>query len=338
MTKMTSEPIRMNDLTPDPWLSAKLDQAYDRVSNSGRYIGGLEVEAFEQEWAAYCGVDYCIGCGNGYDALLLSLLALHADRLPCVKVDSITFPGTWQAIRMAGSYPYPGCLDGMDSPVSIVTHLYGIMRPMPLAEWIIEDCAQAHGAEWNGMKAGSLGDLGCFSFYPTKNLGAYGDAGAVVTDDEGLAKEIRGLAQYGGECAGINSRLDPLQAAFLRVKLPYLDTWNEIRREHAAMYHAGLAGIPGLQLPVIPPECTPVYHQFAVRADEREALRGCLGKSGIETLIHYPHPPHRVTGTKYDLPEADEWAAHTLSLPIAPHLSGADIGRVIDAVGAYYGI
>lgn len=332
--------ILMNDLKPDSHLQAKLDLAYDRVMNSGRYIGGAEVEAFEQEWAAYCGVKYCVACGNGYDALLLVLLALAADQYPYVRISEETFPGAWQAVRLSGSYPAP--LSWPHYGIAVYTHLYGIIQPFPpdgeFDHWRLEDACQAHGAEWSGKRAGGLADAACFSFYPTKNLGAYGDAGAVTTDNEFIATRARELRNYGGETAGINSRMDPLQAAFLRAKLPYLDGWNERRREHASIYMRELAGIPGLELPAVPPECTPVYHQYAVRVAERDRLRAYLTQAGIETLIHYPRPPHKVTGAKYDLPEADAWALETLSFPIAPHLSCDDIRRVAEMIRGFYGV
>lgn len=336
---MTPTTILMNDLHPDSHLQVKLDMAYDRVMNSGRYIGGVEVEAFEKEWAEYVGVKHCIACGNGFDALQLVLRAVGADTYEYVRASEKTFLATWQAIRVAGSYPAP--MDVPDLGVTLVVHLYGIVQPLPnmdgeLSYWLIEDAAQAHGATWKGKKAGSLGSAGCWSFYPTKNLGCYGDAGAITTDNDYIADTVRELRAYGGVRTGINSRMDSLQAAFLRVKLPYLDEWNDRRRVNASIYMQELAGIPGLTLPVVPPGCEPCWHQFAIHAERRDALKAHLSQNGIETLVHYPVPPHRLIGTRYDLPDVDDWAAHTLSLPVAPHVNDWDIQYVCHAIREFY--
>lgn len=332
MTQM----IMSIDLRPGAHLQAKLDMAYDRVMNSGRYIGGAEVEAFEQEWAGYVGTKYCVAVANGTDALQLALMAVNARVYDAVKVSPRTFVATWQAIRAAGSYPI---VHGMDTPVEVVVHLYGIISPRPDAPppvFLIEDAAQAHGAEWNGRKAGSLADAAAWSFYPTKNLGAFGDAGAVTTNNAFIAERVRFMANYGGMSGGINSRMDPLQAAFLRVKLPYLDVWNENRRQNAACYNECLRGIEGVALPFVPDGCDPCWHQYAIRAERRDELKEYLKGQGVDTLIHYPVPPHRLIGSGYELPEVDDWAAHTLSLPIAPHIILDDVRYIADCVRRFY--
>lgn len=330
----TSKRIVMNDLKPDRLLQTRLDMAYDRVICSGRYIGGVEVETFEQEWAEYIGTKYCIACGNGFDALQLVLRALGADGYEYVRASAKTFLATWQAIRAAGSYPAPY---DMKSSIAVVVHLYGIIQTISgYHHWLVEDAAQAHGATWHGKKAGSLGTAGCWSFYPTKNLGAYGDAGAVTTDDEYVARKVRELRNYGGIQTGINSRMDPLQAAFLSAKLPFLDTWNAIRRENASIYVRELAGIPGLSLPVVPQGCVPSWHQFAIEVVQRDTLKEYLSQNGIETLIHYPVPPHKAIGTGYDLPDTEEWAAHTLSLPVAPHVTPGNVRQVCQVIERFF--
>jgi dTDP-4-amino-4,6-dideoxygalactose transaminase len=237
----------------------------------------------------------------------------------------------------------------------IAVHLYG--QPAQMGQIseiagrhglrVIEDAAQAHGARWNGLVAGSLGDAAAFSFYPSKNLGAFGDAGAVVSDDPGLIDTVRRLRNYGAAIkhdhtvAGFNSRLDPLQAAFLRVRLGCLDVWNSRRAEIARTYLRGLAAIPGCVLPDVPASYEPSWHLFVVRHSERDRLREWLARAGIETLVHYPVPPHlsrayahlgMLPGT---LPIAECLAGEVLSLPIGPHLDGADVDCVIQAIAAY---
>jgi dTDP-4-amino-4,6-dideoxygalactose transaminase len=231
-----AQTIIFNNLIPEPWLRPSLDAAYDRVMDSGRYIGGVEVEAFEQEWAAYIGVDYCVACGNGFDAIQLAMRAIGAKH---VFVSSKAPLASWQAVRAVGALPIP--LESRDelsdNTVTMTVHLYGIPNELPASDgWRIEDCAQAHGAMQAGAKVGVWGSAACWSFYPTKNLGCYGDGGAVTTNHQGLAERVRELRNYGGMQTGINSRMDPLQAAFLRAKLPSLDQWNEVRALNASLY------------------------------------------------------------------------------------------------------
>jgi len=308
-------------------LRSELDAAYERVMSSGRYIGGYEVEAFEKEWAEYCEVDYCVACGNGFDALQLVLRAYGIWDSE-VLVPAWTAIPTWAAVEAVGAYPIP--TDGWinETKVAIIlVHLYGFLSDIAVKEetklFVIQDAAQAHGLKLSGTCA--------WSFYPTKNLGCYGDGGAITTDDAGLAEYLWKLRRYGTPHS-INSCLDPLQAAFLRVKLPYLDGWNETRRQHAARYLDGLKDVPGITLPYVPEHCTPVWHQFVIQTPKRDELRACLDTHGIETMIHYPTPPHRALGYDYDLPEADRLAAQVLSLPVAPHLTDDDIDSVIEAI------
>jgi dTDP-3-amino-3,4,6-trideoxy-alpha-D-glucose transaminase len=327
--------IKFIDLRPTGNLKLKLDAAYERVMTSARYIGGAEVEAFEHEWAEYCEAAHCVACGNGFDALQLILRALVIISGDSVLVPAWTATPTWAAVEVVGAKPAPtdGWIDESNQAL-IRVHLYGLPSPIqtmadrPLPT--IEDCAQSHGLTIDGHKLGSFG-LCAWSFYPTKNLGAYGDAGAITTNGDALAEQLRALRSYG--CPGaINSRMDPLQAAFLRVKLPYLDGWNARRREIAARYLDGLRGVPFVDLPIVPEWCEPVWHQFVIRSTKRDDLRAYLAERGIETMIHYPVPPHRALGYDYDLPEADRLAAEVLSLPVAPHLTDEEAGRVIQAI------
>lgn len=327
--------IRMNDLTPPRQLWEKIDASYKLVMATGQFIGGREVEAFEEEWADYIGAKYCVSCGNGFDALQLLLRCWTPQE---IFVSSYTCIPTWQAIRAVGNSPRPIEINRGETkaPIKIVVHLYGFINKPPKDCWLIEDCAHAHGAMLGSKKAGMLGHAAAWSFYPTKNLGAYGDAGAITTWQEGLAQELRSLRNYGEKRIGINSRMDTLQAAFLRAKLPYLDEWNSIRARNAAIYSMALKDIHGLVLPVRPAECVPSWHQYAVRSTRRDELKKFLEERGIETLIHYPIPPHRALGYAYDLPEVDAWANETLSLPVAPHVREIDVKFVCETIQEFY--
>jgi dTDP-3-amino-3,4,6-trideoxy-alpha-D-glucose transaminase len=320
--------IKFNDLRPIGNLKLKLDAAYERVMTSARYIGGAEVEAFEHEWAEYCEATHCVACGNGFDALQLILRAYDIGPGEEVLVPAWTATPTWSAVVAVGARP--STMEArriLRYRTEIFVHLYGILNSQlsAFSDIRIEDCAQAHGIK------GLRGHAAAWSFYPTKNLGAYGDAGAITTDDVALAESLCFARSYGCRDA-INSRMDPLQAAFLRVKLPYLDGWNARRREIAARYLDGLRGVPFVDLPVVPEWCEPVWHQFVIRSTKRDDLRAYLAERGIETMIHYPVPPHRALGYDYDLPEADRLAAEVLSLPVAPHLTDEEVGRVIQAI------
>lgn len=348
-------------------LADELDDAYRRVMRSGRYILGDEVLAFEDEWAAYCGVRHCIGVGNGLDALHLVLRAMGIGPGDEVIVPSNTYIATWLAVSSTGASPVPvepqmplytldpARIEAAVTPQTkaiIPVHLYGLPADMdPILELarrhglkVVEDAAQAHGAMYKGRRCGSLGDAAGFSFYPGKNLGAMGDAGAVTTDDDELADCVRMLRNYGSrrkyvnELRGFNSRLDPLQAAFLRVKLGYLDEWNVRRSNRAHAYMEVLTAAQGVALPVVPAWAEPVWHLFVVRHSRRGEIKKALDSAGVGTLIHYPVPPHR-SGAYSDLapglrslPVADELAGSLLSLPIGPHLSVSQQEVVLDRV------
>jgi len=301
--------IKFLELRQNRQLQADLDAAYVRVMSSGQYIGGKEVEAFEQEWADYNGADYCIGCGSGLDALRLVLLTKKAN---LIQVPEWTAPATWAAVEASGNIPITNT-----APTEIIVHLYGIMESYNQHD--IQDCAQAHGLK---LRQG----ICCWSFYPTKNLGCYGDGGAVTTNNEELAHKVRELRHK------FSSRLDPLQAAFLRAKLPYLDGWNRERQEFAQYY---LENLQGVSLPKAKWD-EAIWHQFVIRTDRRDELHLYLRMNNIDTVVHYPVPPHRVLGYYYDLPEADRMAETVLSLPIAPHLTLEDIKTVTKEINGFF--
>jgi len=344
-------------------LKPALDEAIRRVLDSGTYILGEEVEAFEREFAAYCGVAHCVGVGNGVDALHLALLALGVGEGDEVVVPSNTYIATWLAVTLCGARPVPvepqEASFNLDparieaaltarTKVLLPVHLYGRAADMdPILEIararglkVLEDAAQAHGATYRGRRIGGHGDAVAWSFYPSKNLGALGDAGAVTTNDAAHAERIRLLRNYGArykyanELAGRNSRLDPLQAAILRVKLGRLDEWNERRKRVAAAYTAAL-GDKGVTLPGQAPASA--WHLYVVRSERRDALMQALEGAGIGTSIHYPVPPHlqpayRALGYgRGAFPLAERLANEVLSLPIGPHLGEAQIGRVLEA-------
>lgn len=348
-------------------LRPELDEAYQRCMSSGWYILGREVEAFEEEYAAYCGVKYCVGVGNGLDALHLILRAFGIGPGDEVIAPSNTYIATWLAVSYAGAKPVPVEPDPLTYTLDperieaaitprtraiMPVHLYGQpadMDPiMSIARRyglkVIEDNAQAQGALYDGQRTGSLGDAAGNSFYPGKNLGAFGDAGAITTDDKQLAERALALRNYGSErkyyneVQGFNSRLDELQAAFLRVKLARLDDWNGRRRTIAERYAQELSGIAGLTLPTVPHWAEPVWHLFPVRHQGRYELQKSLAEAGIGTLIHYPVPPH-LSGAysngpwkQGEFPIAEEIAETELSLPIRPHLGFQSQGEVIQAV------
>ena len=351
-------------------LRGELDAAFHRVMDSGWYILGEEVEAFEREWAAYCGVTHCIGVGNGLDALHLVLRAWGIGQGAEVIVPSNTYVATWLAVSYAGATPVPvepdprtynidsgrieAAITGRTRAV-IPVHLYGQPADMdPINEIaarhglkVLEDAAQAHGARYKGRRAGALGDAAGWSFYPGKNLGAFGDGGAVTTNDDGLADRLRVLRNYGSrvkyfnEVKGFNSRLDPLQAAFLRVKLTHLDEWNARRGSLVQTYFSGLGGVSKLTLPMVLDAADPCWHVFVVRHPERDALQATLNQRGIGTLIHYPVPPHRSQAYRdlgpgrFTLPLAEAVAATVLSLPLGPHIAETEVALVAGTVAAF---
>jgi dTDP-4-amino-4,6-dideoxygalactose transaminase len=346
-----------------------LDAAYRRVMESGQYVLGAEVEAFEREFAAYCGARHCVGVASGLDALVLLLRAHGIGPGDDVLVPAHTFVATWLAVSATGARPVPvdvdpatanldaSLLPGALTPRAravLPVHLYGQPADMDaIAAFarehgllVLEDAAQAHGARLRGRRAGSLGDGAGFSFYPGKNLGAFGDGGAVVCDDDTLAERLRLLRNYGSarkyrhEVRGVNSRLDPLQAAMLRVKLGVLDAWNDRRRAIAKRYLERLPA-DAADLPRTIPGAEPVWHLFVVRSEHRDALRAHLSACGVETLLHYPSPPHRTgayadgAGADARVPVADRLAETVLSLPIGPHLPVEEVDQVIHAVGSF---
>ena len=358
--------------TPYLELQPELDTAYRRVMESGWYILGEEVESFERVFATYCGVKHCIGVGNGLEALHLILRAYSIGPGDEVIVPANTYIATWLAVSYAGAVPVPvepdartRNLDPKLIEVAITrrtravlpVHLYGQPADMdPIREIarshglkVIEDAAQAHGALYKGKQAGALGDAAGWSFYPGKNLGALGDAGAVTTDDDELADRVRVLRNYGSrvkyynEVKGYNSRLDPLQAAFLRAKLTYLEEWNLRRKSIVAVYLKKLAGIDGIELPYVPEHIEPSWHLFVIRHPRRDALQKHLTEAGVGTLIHYPVPPHlseayaEMRCKPGDLPITEQLAHTVLSLPMGPHLQAEQMQYVIDSVESFRG-
>lgn len=352
-------------------LRPELDAAFERVLSSGWFVLGREVEAFENEFAAYCGARHCIGVGNGLEALHLILRGYGIGPGDEVIVPANTYIATWLAVSYAGAIPVPvepdvrtfninpDLIEAAITPKTraiMPVHLYGHpadMDPINVIAGrhglkVIEDAAQAHGARYKGWRVGSLGDAAGFSFYPGKNLGAFGDGGAVVTNDGELADKVRVLRNYGSrikyenEARGFNSRLDELQAAFLRVKLKKLDEWNDRRRKAARRYLEGLQGTPGLSLPCTAGWAEPVWHLFVVSHPRRDRLQDHFKQVGIGTLIHYPTPPH-LSGAYADrgwkdgdFPITERLAREVLSLPMGPHLSSISVGKVIDAIKNFF--
>jgi len=337
------------------------------VLASGRLVLGPEVEAFEAEFAASCGTAHCVSVGSGYDALRLTLRALDVGPGDEVIVPSHTFVATWLAVLDVGARPVPVEPDpasfdlnpdlvaaavGPRTRAIVPVHLYGrpadvtrigaVARRHGLA--VVEDAAQAHGARHAGRPVGSLGQAGCFSFYPVKNLGALGDGGAVTTDDAGLAFRLRRLRSYGAsergrhEVAAGHSRLDELQAAFLRVLLARLPARNARRRALARRYRDAFAGLADPVAPTAPIGDDHAWHLFVVRSRARDALRGALAAAGVETLVHYPTPPHLTPAlaglgwARGSLPCAERLAREVLSLPLHPALADAEVDRVAAAV------
>ncbi|MFL6231269.1 MAG: DegT/DnrJ/EryC1/StrS family aminotransferase [Pyrinomonadaceae bacterium] len=351
-------------------LKEEFDAAFQRTAESGWFITGHEVEAFESEFAAVCGARHCVGVANGLDALHLILRALGIGAGDEVIVPSNTYIATWLAVTYAGATPVavepddrtynldPARLEEAVTPRTkaiMPVHLYGQPADMdairevaaPYGLKVIEDAAQAHGARYKGRPAGSLGDAAGFSFYPGKNLGAMGDGGAVTTDDDALADRLRVLRNYGSrvkyynEMKGFNSRLDELQAAILRIKLTKLSEWNERRKRIAARYLQTLEGVADLVPPFVPAYADPVWHLFVVRHPRRDELQKHLAERGVGTLIHYPVPPHLqrayaelglVPGA---YPLAERQAREVLSLPMGPHLSDEEVDYVIARLSAF---
>ncbi len=350
-------------------LDGELRGAFERVLRADAFILGDEVEAFEREFADYCGVAHCVGINSGTAALTLALLAAGIGPGDEVIVPGHTFIASALAVVHAGATPVfcdveadTALIDSASAAAVvsertaaiIAVHLYGQAADMDgvgaLARrhglFVLEDAAQAHGATWRGRRVGGLGDAAAFSFYPSKNLGALGEGGAVCTRDQELAQKVAvlrnvGQASPGAHVAlGFNERLHGVQGALLRVKLPYLERWNEARRAHAARYREELPG--GLQLLGERPEAPCVYHLFPIRHDERDRLSGELAREGIQTKVHYTPAAHRhpafdsLPGASrpVELPNSEAWAARELSLPMFPELTDAEMTRIWDVLAA----
>jgi dTDP-3-amino-3,4,6-trideoxy-alpha-D-glucose transaminase len=357
----------------DPELLAELMEEVRTVATASAFILGPHVEAFEADFAAYCEAEHAVGVGSGTDALVLVLRALGVGPGDEVIVPANTFIATAEAVSLAGARPRlvdpdpetglltaPLVAAAMGPRVRCImpVHLYGATVDMdPLLALareagvpVVEDACQAHGARYKGRRVGTLGDAGCFSFYPAKNLGAWGDGGAVVTNDAALADEVRLLRSHGERprynhrVVGTTARLDGLQAAILRVKLRRLDGWNTERRDAAAALRRALEDCPGIELPLLPTDDGDhVYHLFVIRCDDRDDLREHLAAAGIASAIHYPVPIHR-SGAYADLelaagsmPLAESLAERVLSLPIFPGMSQDDVDAVAAAVRSWPG-
>lgn len=347
-------------------LRDQIEEAVAQVLDSGYYILGPEVEAFEGEFALSVGAKHCVGVASGLDALILALRALNIGRGDEVIVPSHTFVATWLAVEAVGAKIVPVEPDPFTMNIDVTrlaeavtpktravipVHLYG--QPVDLdpvlafarehGVAVIEDAAQAHGARYRGRPVGAHGDLVCWSFYPGKNLGAIGDGGAVTTDNPELSQRAHILRNYGSkekyknEVSGVNSRLDPMQAAILRVKLQHLSQWNDRRKVVAATYLDGLAHT-GLTLPKVPDWCDPVWHLFVVQTQDRDQLQFKLAENGVSTLIHYPIAPHRQDAfaklgiSTGSLQIAEKLADSVLSLPIGPHLGLSDAEHIVDMI------
>ncbi|MDD6194915.1 MAG: DegT/DnrJ/EryC1/StrS family aminotransferase [Lachnospiraceae bacterium] len=350
-------------------IESQMQEAFERVYKNNWFIDGKELEKFEKEFAAYCGAKYCVGCGNGLDALMLILKAYGIGEGDEVIVPSNTFIATALAVSYTGATPVfvepeldtynidPGRIEEKitDRTKAIMAvHLYG--QPAKMDEIlaigkkynlkVVEDSAQAHGAEYHGVRTGSMGDAAGFSFYPGKNLGALGDAGAVVTNDAELAEKVRALGNYGSDYKyhhiymGNNSRLDEMQAAFLSVKLQNLDRWNEDRRRIAARYSNEIIN-PQIILPKEMDGTKHVYHIYGVKCDRRDELEAYLNNLGIMTNKHYPIPIHMqecyqsLHISEGELPLAEEISSTILSIPMSYGMSEEEVTYVIEALNQF---
>jgi dTDP-4-amino-4,6-dideoxygalactose transaminase len=349
-------------------MKADMTRAFERVMASGQWILGAELATFEAAFARYCGSGHCIGVGTGLDALKIALRAMGVGAGDEVIVPGNTFIATWLAVNECGATPVacepaPGSFNiSAETVAPLITartkavvpvHLYGI--PCRLDEiaslarrhnfFVLEDAAQGHGAEIGGRKVGSIGHMAAFSFYPAKNLGAWGDGGAITTDDPVFAERVRKLRNYGGidkyrhELKGTNSRLDELQAAFLSVRLEHLDRDNARRRATVRAYDMELAAVPDLSLPRVPPGGEAVWHQYVVRTKRRDALRRWLDARGIATQIHYPHAVYRTPAYAEAAPRgrtiSDELSDTVLSLPVGPELRSEALAHVCASIGEF---
>lgn len=348
-------------------IAEPLAEAYARVLASGRYLLGPELEAFEDEWAAFCGAKHAVAVGSGLDAIWLALAARGIGPGDEVIVPGQTFVATWRAVTLVGAIPVPVDIDPLTHTIDVAAaaaaisertaallpvDLYGHPADHPalreLADrhglFFLSDSAQAHGARLYGRPVASWADAACWSFYPGKNLGALGDGGAITTDDAQLAETARRLRNYGSKEKyvhveqGVNSRLDEIQSAVLRVKLQHLGDWNDRRSKIAERYLAEIVAT-GVTLPGIAEGATPSWHLFAVTSERRDQLRDHLTAAGVETLIHYPLPPHLQPAyadyARVPLPVSERVAGSTLSLPIGPHLNQQQAQKVVDAVNTF---
>ncbi|MCY0878506.1 MAG: DegT/DnrJ/EryC1/StrS family aminotransferase [Firmicutes bacterium] len=350
-------------------IAPALEKATLRVVQSGRYLLGPETEAFEAEFARWVGTRYCVAVANGLEALMIALKALHIGPGDQVLVPTNTFVATWLAVSLVGAEvvgvePDPHTLvvtaDRLDASLTprttavIPVHLYG--RPCPMAEimaWakrrgiaVVEDAAQAHGARWGQQAAGSFGDAGCWSFYPSKNLGALGDAGAITTNDRAVWDLARRLRNYGSQqkyyhdVIGLNSRMSEMNAAILRVKLGHLEAWNQRRHTLVRRYVERLQHLPVILPPTDALEES-AWHLFVIRTPRRGGLQAFLSDHGIETQIHYPVPPHRQRAYRPlfgpdRFPVANRLADEVLSLPLGPYLSLGEVDYVADALCRFF--
>jgi len=365
-------PIPLADLRREyATIRSGIDEAIERVLHHGWFVLGREAEAFEDEWSEYCGVAHAVGVGCGTDAIQLALRAKGIGPGDEVIVPALTSAFTALAVSMAGATPVFADVDPVRYTLApsalqaaittrtaavIPVHLYGCPADMaPIVEiaqrhglLVLEDAAQAHGARYRGTKIGALGDGAAFSFYPTRNLGAYGDAGAITTNDSALADKVRTLRhggqrhRYQHELLGTNSRLDEMQAAILRVKIAYLDTWNQQRQRLAVRYSAGLQDVDGLILPITPDGAEHVYHLYVVRTRLRDSLRDYLAGAGVETGLHYPRAVHMQDAFAHlgyeqgACPNAEALATEVLSLPVFPQLSAGEVDKVIRLIRIFY--
>jgi dTDP-3-amino-3,4,6-trideoxy-alpha-D-glucose transaminase len=351
----------------DPELVEELLEVVGRVAHSGAFTMGHELEAFEAEFAAYCEADFAVGVSSGTEAIVLAMKALGIGAGDEVVVPANSFIASAEGVSLAGATPKLVDVDpethlltagalaaaiGPRTKAVVPVHLMGstvdmeplmaVAREAGIA--VVEDCAQAHGARYRGQRVGTLGDIGCFSMYPTKNLGAWGDGGAIVTADPALAERVRLLRSHGEQpryhhkMVGHTARLDALQAAILRVKLQRLEGWNDDRRRLGAMLREGLEGT-SVELPApASAEGDHVYHLFIVRTKQREALRAFLGERGVSTAVHYPIPIHRTEAYadlglgEGSLPAAERLAEEICTLPLFPTMSDADVAQIVDAI------
>lgn len=350
-------------------LKEEIDSSIARVLESGQYILGAEVDAFEAEYASFCGAKYAVGVANGLDALHLALQALGVRPGDEVIVPSNTYIATWMAVSQCGAIPVPveplAATHNLDpdrlegsittkTKVILPVHLYGQPADLdPILEIanrhqikVLEDGAQAHGARYKGKRIGGHGDAVAWSFYPGKNLGALGDGGAVTTNDPEIYDRIRTLRNYGSrvkyvnEILGFNSRLDPVQAAILRVKMAYIDEWNARRVDVARFYSNNLQD-SGFVLPEVPEWASPVWHLYVIRCKNRVDVQEYLAEEGIQTLIHYPIPPHQQNAYAFrgfsveSFPLATRLSQEVLSLPMGPHLTPDEYTEVVNKLNSF---